>query len=89
MLKDTYNIIAKRVKGHEYIMTDLIATKLTRNQFEKIKQLNQKLFEDYYFIPYKETDFTWWAKITKYLTTCKLYHNQCFEIDYFGNITRY
>lgn len=83
-----YNILAKCLKGQEYIITDMIATKLTKQKFAKLQELNDFL-QDYRFIEYKDTDFTWWDKITKYLTINKLYKNCNFDIDYYGNITRY
>ena len=84
-----YNIIAKCVKGAEYLMTEMIATSLTKKQFEKIKELNKEKFADYRFIPYNDTDFSWWHKITKYMTKKYVYSGVCFDYDWFGNITKY
>lgn len=86
---NTYNIICKRVKGQEYIIHDMIATKLNKKQFEKLQELNKELLGDYYFIPYNETDFSWWGKVTKCLTTKKITSGWAFDCDYFGNITKY
>ena len=84
-----YNIVAKCVKGAEYIMTDMIATNLNKKQFEQIKEWNKDKFEDYRFIDYKDTDFTWWDRITKFLTKRGVYSNTYFNCDYYGNITKY
>lgn len=89
MKKNTYNLLAKSDKKYSFLISDFIATKLNEKEFEIIKKNNEKLFKDYRFIPYNETDFTWWAKVNKYLTKNKLYSGVCFDIDYFGNITKY
>ena len=88
MAQTQYNIIAKPHPNANYILSDFIATKLTKSQFNKIKELNPQLFEHHIFIPYAETDFTWWANTRKYLTQHKLYANTYFSIDYYGRVTR-
>lgn len=84
-----YNIIAKRVKGQEYIIYDMIATKLNKKTFQKLQALNPALLGDYYFIDYKDTDFSWWGKITKYLTLSKITSGWMFDCDFYGSITKY
>lgn len=84
-----YNILAKPHPNANYILSDFIATKLTKSQFNKIQQLNPTLLGDYIFIPYNETDFTWWSQTTKYLTQHKLYTQTYFGIDYYGVVTKY
>lgn len=86
---NTYNIVVKRKAGQEYIIYDMMATKLNKKQFEKLKELNQQLLGDYYFIDYKDTDFSWWHKITKYLTLSKITNNWAFDCDFYGNIIKY
>lgn len=83
-----YNIIAKTIPNKEYIITEMIATNLTKEKFLKIQKLNGFL-KDYKFINFKDTDFTWWQRITKFLTQSKLYKNCYFDIDFYGNITKY
>jgi hypothetical protein len=87
------NIIAKSVKGKEYLISEMIATRLTDKQWQKIKELNPQLFGDsdsfvWRFIPQKETDFSWWPKISRKLTSTKI-KGACFDCDYYGNITEY
>lgn len=89
MAQTTYNILAKPHPNANYILSDFIATKLTKSQFNKIKELNPNILGNHIFIPYNETDFTWWAKTTKYLTQHKLYTQAYFSIDYYGRVTKY
>lgn len=89
----TTNIIAKCVKGKEYLMGEMIGTHLTQKEWEKVKDANPQLFADtdkvvWRFIPQSETDFSWWDRITKKLTKTKIV--QCeFNCDYYGKITEY
>lgn len=84
-----YNIVAKRNKERPFIIEDMIATKLTEAVFNKLKELNQERFGDYTFIPYKDTDFSWWVRISKKLTQSKIYSGICFYCDSYGNISEY
>lgn len=88
-MKNTYNILAKCDKEKSYIILDMIATKLSKTQFEELKSINEALLGDYKFIPYKDTDFSWWYKVNKKLTASKLYKNCCFDCDFYGNIIEY
>lgn len=83
-----YNLLTKRVSGKEYLISDFIATKLSKKQFEKIKA-NNAFLSEYDFTPYKETDFTWWSRVSKKLTAKKLYSGVLFECDFYGNVTEY
>lgn len=90
--KGIYNLLAKCDKEHPYIIYDFVATKLSKKEFEKLRdysQHNKDLLGEYRFIPYQDTDFSWWGSVKKYLTKRHLYHNQYFEIDYWGYVTRY
>lgn len=89
MKKQHYNLLVKRVKGEEFIISDLIATKLSKEQFEEIKRFNPKLLGDYEFCAYKDTDFLWWQNVHKYLTSTKLVNNVIFQIDYDGGIYKF
>ena len=88
MNKTKYNIIAKCDTEKPYIILDMIATKLNKKQFEKLQEQNTKLLGNYRFINYNDTDFTWWGKIEKYLTNTKI-TKAYFDIDFYGNITKY
>lgn len=79
------NIITKGVKGKEYIIRDIMATSLTAKEFEKTKDANQDKLGDYKFVPFNETDFSWWSKITKKLTKRKIVEAY-FEIDFYGKV---
>lgn len=71
------NVVAKCIKGREYIITEMIATTVSKKKWEEIKELNQSRFGDsdgytWRYIPAKETDFSWWYRITKKLTATKI-----------------
>ena len=82
-----FNLIVKRVKGREYLITDMIATKLTKGQFERLRSLNKDLLGDYEYCNYKDTDFSWWSRVHKYLTLKRI-TTAYFDIDYWGNVTK-
>ena len=81
------NIIALGVKGKEYIIKDMMATRLTKKQFEYVQQHTDGRFDDWRFIPYNDTDFSWWSRIDKKLTQRKIYSGLAFECDIRGDIT--
>jgi hypothetical protein len=83
-----YNVIAKPKEGQEYILTEMMATKLSQAKFEKLKNLNPELLGGFVFIPYSKTDFCWWGKITKCLTPTKI-KRAYFDIDFCGNVTQF
>ena len=83
------NIVALGVKGKEYIIKDMMATRLTKKQFEYMQQHTNGLFDDWRFIPYDETDFSWWSRITKKLTQRRVYSGMAFECDARGDITEW
>lgn len=88
-MKNKYNLLVKRNKEKAYLINDFIATKLSEKEFEKTKELNPKLLGDYDFMPFSDTDFGFWNRVDKYLTKTKLTKNVAFEIDYYGNVTKY
>ena len=55
------NILVKGVPGKEYIITDMIATRLSEEKFKKLQDINPELLGGYRFTPQKETDFSWWS----------------------------
>lgn len=87
------NIVAKCIKGKEFIITEMIGTRMTKAKWEQVKNANPKLFGDddsytWRYIPQKETSFEWWSRIEKKLTPTKIV--RCgFDIDYTGNVTEY
>lgn len=83
-----FNILTKKDKQKEYIITDMIATKLTEKKFLELKKLNSKILGEYDFVKFENTDFSWWGKISKYLTATKITRAN-FEIDFFGNVEKY
>ena len=87
-MRNRFNLLAKGVDGKEYLITDFIATKLTETQANKmIEQFD--VLKGYRFIPYEETDFSWWDRVTKKLTAKKLTEGNYFECDFHGNVTEY
>ncbi len=86
-----YNILAKQDKKYTFLLSDFIATKINKETFEKIKEHNKNYFEDYVFIPYEETDFSWWQRVNKKLYKAKvgykLKKGVYFECDWYGNVS--
>lgn len=80
------NIIAKGAPDKPYILVDLIATPLTKSKFERLQQLNPELLGDYRYIPYSETDFSWWSRISQKLTGKKI-RQAYFNCDFHGKVT--
>ena len=84
----TWNMLAKRVPGKEYLIRDFMATTMSKAKFEKLKEINPKTLGEYSFIPHSETDFSWWSRCTKKLTPTKIIRAE-FDIDYYGNVKEY
>ena len=80
------NMIVKRVKGKEYLISDMMGTSLSKVKFEKLKELNPELLGDYVFLPKSEICSSWWAKTTKKLTSTKIVHTY-FDCDLWGKVT--
>lgn len=66
-------------------IVDFIATKISRNQFEKLQELNDWL-KAYEMLEPNDVDFTWWNRCFKKLTPTRVTSAE-FEIDYYGNVT--
>lgn len=81
------NIIALGVKGKEYLIRDMMATRLTEKEFEEVKQNTNGYFDEWRYIPHKDTDFSWWRVVNKKLTKRHIYRDMAFECDVHGNIT--
>lgn len=60
------NLLVKRVAGAEYIIKDFMATSLSRNKFEALKEANQELLGDWTWCD--DWDWTWWDRVHKKLT---------------------
>lgn len=90
MKRGQYNLIAKQDKERPYIIGGFIATKLNKKQCETAINLFGDTLKDYVFIPYKETDFSWWqnvrAKLTLSGNTFRLKKGVYFDIDWYGNV---
>lgn len=84
-----YNLAVKRNKEKSFLIEDMIATKLSESMFNKLKDLNPEKLGDYSFMPYKDTDFSWWLRISKKLTPHKIYSGVRFDCDSYGNISEY
>jgi hypothetical protein len=75
------NLITKPVKGSEYILPyqDMMLTNLSKSKFEKVKEWNPEKFDGCEFVPFKEIDWLYIERITKYLTMRGVYSNQAFD----------
>lgn len=67
------NLLVKRKEGAEYIITDMIATRLSKRKFEELKAVNAEKLGGYEFMKADEVDWTWWDKVFKKLTTKAIY----------------
>lgn len=67
------NLLVKRKAGAEYIITDMIATRLSKRKFEELKAVNAEKLGDYEFIKAGEVDWTWWDRVFKKLTAKAIY----------------
>lgn len=83
------NIVALGVPGKEYIIKEMMATRLTKKQFEHVQAHTDGRFDDWRFIPHDETDFSWWSRIDKKLTQRRIYSGLMFDCDARGDITEY
>lgn len=79
------NILTKGKPGAEYIIVDMIATRLSKSKFEELQKLNPETLGDYKFVPQSETDFSWWPRISKKLTPKKIVQAY-FECDWHGKV---
>lgn len=81
-------LLVKPLKDKPYIITDFMATRLSKKDFERLQELNPELLKDWRYTPRKETDFSWWSKVTKKLTKTKIV-TAYFDIDFYGNVSEY
>ena len=67
------NMIVKRKEGAEYIITDMIATRLSKRKFEELKKVNEEKLGAYVWLAPSEIDWTWWDRVFKKLTPRAIY----------------
>ena len=67
------NLLVKRKEGAEYIITDMMATSLSKNKFNALKEANKDKLDGWVFMPASEVDWTWWDRVFKKLTTRAIY----------------
>lgn len=87
----TYNLLVKTCPDRPDYLIDLktaIATRLSENKFKAIQSANPKRLGDYRFIAYKDTDYSWWERVTLYMTENRIYKNVWFVCDFDGNIRK-
>ena len=93
MKRGQYNLLYLEDKEHPFIIGGFIATKLNKAQCEHAIEIWDKL-KGYKFMPYKDTDFSWWQNVRRKLTysdtTCTFRLREAyFDIDWFGNVKEY
>lgn len=82
----TYNLLVKTATDRPDYLIDLktaIATRLSENKFKAIQSANPKRLGDYRF-----TDYSWWERVTLYMTENRIYKNVWFVCDLDGNIRK-
>ena len=68
------NLLVKRKEGAEFIITDMIATRLSKRKFEELKAVNAEKLGEYEFMKASDVDWTWWDnRVFKKLTTKAIY----------------
>lgn len=67
------NLLVKRKAGAEFIITDMIATRLSKRKFEELKAVNAEKLGEYEFMKASEVDWTWWDRVFKKLTPTAVY----------------
>lgn len=67
------NLLVKRKAGAEYIITDMMATRLSKRKFEELQARNKDKLGDWDFMSASEVDWTWWDRVFKKLTERAIY----------------
>ena len=67
------NLLVKRLEGREFIITDMMATRLSKRKFEELKACNEDKLGAWEFMPASEVDWTWWDRVFKKLTPSAIY----------------
>ena len=79
------NLLTKNKPGAEYIITDMMATRLSRKKFEQLKEINPDTLGEWNWC--ECPDFSWWSRVTKKLTPSAI-RSAYFEY-YNGRIIEY
>ena len=67
------NLLVKRKAGQEFIITDMMATRLSERKFKELKACNKDTLCEYEFMSASEVDWTWWDRVFKKLTERAIY----------------
>lgn len=67
------NLLVKRKAGQEFIITDMMATRLSKRKFEELQACNKDKLGDWDFMSASEVDWTWWDRVFKKLTERAIY----------------
>lgn len=67
------NLLVKRKAGQEFIITDMMATRLSKRKFEELQACNKDTLGDWEFMQARDVDWTWWDKVFKKLTPSAIY----------------
>lgn len=67
------NLLVKRKAGQEFIITDMMATRLSKRKFEQLQACNKDKLGDWDFMSASEVDWTWWDRVFKKLTERAIY----------------
>lgn len=67
------NLLVKRKAGAEYIITDMMATRLSERKFKELQACNKDTLGDWEFMQARDVDWTWWDRVFKKLTPSAIY----------------
>lgn len=67
------NLLVKRKAGAEFIITDMMATRLSERKFKELQASNKDELGEYEFMSASEVDWTWWDRVFKKLTERAIY----------------
>lgn len=67
------NLLVKRKAGQEFIITDMMATRLSERKFKELQACNKDKLGDWEFMQARDVDWTWWDRVFKKLTPSAIY----------------
>lgn len=67
------NLLVKRKAGAEFIITDMMATRLSERKFKELQACNKDTLGDWEFMQARDVDWTWWDRVFKKLTPSAIY----------------
>ena len=67
------NLLVKRKAGAEFIITDMMATRLSERKFKELQACNKDTLGDWEFMQARDVDWTWWDRVFKKLTERAIY----------------